>query len=62
MCHYLLELENAGFNIYADLIGFKTPTELTVCSYHVTYAFKSESTLYGCMNVKELLARNRHKI
>ena len=34
----------------------------TVCSYHVTYAFQSESTLYSCLNVKELLARNRHKI
>ena len=32
---------------------------LTVCSYHVTYEFQSESTLYSCLNVKELLARNR---
>ena len=32
---------------------------LTVCSYHATYAFQSESTLYSCLNVKELLARNR---
>ena len=35
---------------------------LTVCSYHVTYAFQSESTLYICLNVKELLARNRRDI
>ena len=35
---------------------------LTVCSYHVTYAFQSESTLYNWLNVKEILARNRHKI
>ena len=35
---------------------------LTVCSYHVTYAFQSESTLYSCLNVKELLARNRRVI
>ena len=27
------------------------------CSYHVTYAFQSESILYICLNVKELLAR-----
>ena len=27
--------------------------------YHVTYAFHSESTLYSCLNVKELIARNR---
>ena len=30
--------------------------ELTICSNHVTYAFQSESTLYSCVNVKELLA------
>ena len=35
---------------------------MTVCSYHVRYAFQSESTLYGCLIVKELLARNRCKI
>ena len=35
---------------------------LTVCSYHVTYAFQSESTLYSCLNVKELLARSRCEI
>ena len=35
---------------------------LTVCSCHVTYAFQSESTLYSCLNVKELLARSRREI
>ena len=35
---------------------------LSVCSYHVTYAFQSESKLYSCLNVKELLARSRHEI
>ena len=34
----------------------------TVCYYHVTQAFPSESTLYSCLNVKELLARNRRDI
>ena len=34
---------------------------LTVCSYHVTYAFQSESTLYSCLNVQELLARSRRE-
>ena len=34
----------------------------TVCSYHVTYAYQSEPTLYSYMNVKELLARNRRNI
>ena len=28
---------------------------LIVCFYHVTYRFESESTLYSCLNVKELL-------
>ena len=35
---------------------------LTVCSCHVTYAFQSESKLYGCLNVKEVLAQSRPKI
>ena len=34
----------------------------SVCSYHVTYAFQSEPTLYNCQNVKELLAWNRRNI
>ena len=34
----------------------------TVCSCHVTYTFQSESTLYSCLNVKELLARSRLKL
>ena len=33
-----------------------------VCSYHVTYAFQSESTLYSCLNVKEVLAQSRREI
>ena len=28
MCHYLSEFENIGFKIYADLTGFRNPTEL----------------------------------
>ena len=35
---------------------------LTVCPYHVTYAFQSESTLYSCLNLKEVLARGRGEI
>ena len=27
---------------------------LTVCSYHVTYEFQRESTLYSCLNVKNI--------
>ena len=36
--------------------------QITVCHYHVTYEFQSESTLYSCLNVKELLARNKRHI
>ena len=36
--------------------------DLTVCYYHVTYTFQSESTLYSCLNVKELFAQSRHEI
>ena len=35
---------------------------LIVCFYPVTYEFDSESTLYSCLNVKELLARSRRHI
>ena len=38
---------------------FESDLVLTVCCYHVMYAFQSESTLCICLNVKELLARNR---
>ena len=32
---------------------------LAVCFCHVAYVFQSESTLYSCLNVKELLTRNK---
>ena len=35
---------------------------VSVSSYHVTYEFYSESTHCSCLNVKELLARNRRDI
>ena len=35
---------------------------LSVYSYHVTYAFQSESTLYNCLNIKELVTWSRSKI
>ena len=40
----------------------QTKVYLTVCSCHVTCVFQSESTLYSCLNVKELLAQSRHEI
>ena len=35
---------------------------LTVCYYHVTYEFQSESTLYSLPNVKKPLAQSRHLV
>ena len=35
---------------------------LSVCYYHVTYAFQNESTFCSYLNVKELLAQNKHDI
>ena len=35
---------------------------LRICTYHVTYAFQSECTLYSCLDVKELLSRRTGKI
>ena len=35
---------------------------LLVCSFHVTYAFQSDSTLYNCLNIKELPPRRRRQI
>ena len=35
---------------------------LTVCYYHVTHAFQSDSRPYSCLDVKEILARNKRDI
>ena len=40
----------------------KKEEKSTVCSYHVKYAFQSETKLYICLNVKEPLARNKRDI
>ena len=37
-------------------LKLQAPKTLTVCFCHVKYAFQSESTLYSCLNAKELLA------
>ena len=44
------------------LRSFRTKESLTVCSYHVTYAFQNENTPYSCQNAKEFLAPNRSNI
>ena len=40
----------------------KNRTLWIVCYYDVTWEFQSESILYSCLNVKELLAGNRRYI
>ena len=47
-------------NLLSPLLN--TFFHLTVCYYDVTYVFQSESTLYSWLNIKDLLARNRHDI
>ena len=33
-----------------------------ICCYHITYVLQRESALYSWLNVRKLLARNRHDI
>ena len=40
----------------------ETTLYLTVRYYHVTDTFQSESTLYNCLNIKELLAESQRSI
>ena len=49
-------------NIYIYIYLYIQYIYIIVCFCHVTYAFESESTLYSCLNVKELLAQSRRKI
>ena len=49
-------------NDWAVLWVLICTVHLIVCSYHVTYAFQSESTLYSCRNVKEFLPWKRRDI
>ena len=55
-CLFKCPMEPASATVSSHIIM------VTACSYHVTYAFQSESTLCSYLNVKELLARNRHEI
>ena len=49
-------------NDWAVLWVLICTVHLTVWFYHATYAFHSESTLYSCLNVKELLVWSRREI
>ena len=53
---------NFLFLVLAVLVPVTIIIPLIVCFCHVMYAFQSESTLHSCLNVKELLARNRREI
>ena len=48
--------------IHTNSLHLHTWDMMTVCSYHLTCEFQSESTLYSYLNIKELLARSRRKI
>ena len=54
-------INTKSFNI-SSLKGIPWTWYRIKCSYHVTHAFQSESTLCSCLNVKELLAQNRRQI
>ena len=52
--------EGAIFYSYSTTsIHSWTFRHLNLCYCHVTYAFQSQTTLYSCLNVKELLAWNK---
>ena len=59
--HLLSIVNQINNNIRFIMEKSQTRLPLTVCSCHVTYAFHSKSTVYSCLNVKELLARSRRK-
>ena len=60
--YFYISKNISSYTFVAFLKSPKAFSVLTVCSFHVTYAFQSESTLYSCLNFKELLARNRREI
>ena len=44
---------------WAELWVILSIVHLTVCYYHVTYSFQSETTCYICLNINEPFSRNR---
>ena len=57
----LLSLTGINFNFICSKVSWIIE-HLPVCSCHATYAIQSKSTLYSCLNVKELLTRSRREI
>ena len=65
LCYVLRELGiyRSQDTLRVEAVQFIEEHDMIVCYYyHVTYVFQSESTLYGCLNIMELLARNRRDI
>ena len=51
--------------VYCKFYHFKCTwgkVEVTECSCYVTYKLQNQFTLYSCLNVKELIARNYRNI
>ena len=59
---FVAHLTLTQLNIFLFKVTIETLGMVTVCSYHPTYAFENESTLYSWLNIKEFLARNRHEL
>ena len=56
---YLFKVNNRNAE-RCEIYSINKDTKTTVCYYHVT--FQSESTRYICLNVQELLPRNRRRM
>ena len=54
---YFIHIINVFVKFLVCIKLTPAPLNLTICSCHVTYVFESESTLYSCLNVKELLGQ-----
>ena len=61
-CMFFHKIHNCKFSLFHVKWQILITIDCTVCSCHVTFAFQSESTLYSCLNVKELLAQSRCEI
>ena len=58
---FLIDLSKA-FDWLLYMYYWLSCLRIAVCYYHIMYPFQSESTPYGCLNVKELFAQNRYNI
>ena len=57
MRSYML-IDNININKFQN----KCLDHINICPYHIMYSYQSEFTFYSCLNVKELLDRNRREI